>query len=120
MKNVLRCTAVFLLCIASYQKMPIHAQAEPGVIEVHAKRFAFTPAEITLTKGETVTLSFTSDDVTHGLTIPELGVSTEISKGKVTRIELTPQQAGTFQGRCNHFCGVGHGSMTMSVTVKEK
>ncbi len=67
-----------------------------------------------------MTLEFTAEDTTHGLKIPELGVDMESGKGKVTRVEVTPQQAGTFEGRCSHFCGVGHGSMVLSVTVKEK
>jgi cytochrome c oxidase subunit II len=120
MKNTVRYIAVVVLCLAACEWAPTHAQEQPRVIEIHAKRFSFTPAEITITKGETVTLSLTSDDATHGLSIPELGVNTAITKGKITKVEVTPQQAGTFEGRCNNFCGVGHGSMVFSVQVKDK
>jgi cytochrome c oxidase subunit 2 len=120
MKNTVRYIAVVVLCLAACEWAPTHAQEQPRVIEIHAKRFSFTPAEITITKGETVTLSLTSDDATHGLSIPELGINVTIMKGKVTTVELTPQQAGTFAGQCNHFCGVGHGSMVFSVQVKDK
>jgi cytochrome c oxidase subunit II len=120
MKNAVRYIAVVVLCLAACEWAPTHAQEQPRVIEIHAKRFSFTPGEITIAKGETVTLSLTSEDVTHGLSIPELGVNVTIMKGKVTNVELTPQQAGTFQGQCTHFCGVGHGSMVFSVQVKEK
>jgi cytochrome c oxidase subunit II len=120
MKNMFRLVAVVALCLAACEWAPTHAQEQPRVIEVHAKRFSFAPAEITIAKGETVTLSLTSDDTTHGLSIPELGVNVTIMKGKPTTVEVTPQQAGTFEGRCNHFCGVGHGSMVLSVQVKDK
>ena len=120
MKRFVRFTVVSLLCASMYLKVPMQAQQQPRVIEIHAKRFSFEPASIEITKGEPVTLSIIAEDTTHGLSIPELGVSTELSKGKATKIELNPQQAGTFQGRCSHFCGVGHGSMVFSVTVKEK
>jgi cytochrome c oxidase subunit II len=120
MKYVVRYLVVFLLSFTAFEKPAIHAQDQPQVIEIHAKRFSFTPAEITLTKGEKATLSLTSDDVTHGLVIPDLGVNVTIPKGKVTKVEVTPQQAGTFHGQCGHFCGAGHASMTFSVEVKDK
>ena len=120
MKNIVRLIAVVVLCLAACEWAPTHAQEQPRVIEIHAKRFSFTPAEITIDKGETVTLSLTAEDTTHGLSIPDLGVNVTIMKGKATTVEVTPQQAGTFEGRCNHFCGVGHGSMVFSVQVKDK
>ena len=120
MKSIIRYTMLFALFVSLTYKSPIQAQDGPRVIQIHAKRFSFTPAEIELTKGEPVTLEFTAEDTTHGLKIPELGVDTESAKGKVTRVEVTPEQVGTFEGRCSHFCGVGHGSMVLSVTVKEK
>jgi cytochrome c oxidase subunit II len=118
-KNIARYLLVIILCLAAYEKPPIHAQEQPRVIEIHAKRFSFSPAQITLTKGEKVTLALTADDTTHGLSIPDLGVNVTLTKGKVTNVEVTPQQAGTFQGMCSHFCGVGHGSMVFSVVVKD-
>src|SRR5258706_368672 len=51
------------------------AQDEIRTIEIHASRFAFTPSEITLKKGETVKLRLLSDDVTHALFIPDLNVN---------------------------------------------
>jgi cytochrome c oxidase subunit 2 len=120
MKNILGYIAVCLLYCAVYDGVTLGAEDQPQVIEIHATRFSFAPAEITLTKGETITLDLTSEDVTHGLSIPELGVNATINKGKSTKVDVTPQQAGTFEGRCSHFCGVGHGSMLFSVHVKDK
>jgi cytochrome c oxidase subunit 2 len=120
MKIIVRYIAVVVFCLAACAWAPTQAQEQTRVIEIHAKRFSFTPGEITITKGETVTLSLTSDDATHGLSIPELGINVTITKGKTTKVEVTPQQVGTFEGRCNHFCGVGHGSMVFSVQVKDK
>jgi cytochrome c oxidase subunit II len=120
MKNIVFSIAAVFLSLAVYKWAPVHAQEQPRVIEIHAKRFSFTPAEISITKGETVTLSITSQDATHGLAIPELGVNLTLMKGKVVKVEVTPQQAGTFEGRCNQFCGVGHGTMVFTVLVKDK
>ena len=120
MKPFVRYAAVFLLCAPGYDRAPILAQQQPKEIEIHAQRFSFTPAEIEITKGEKVTLTLTSEDATHGLSIPELGINASINKGKATVVELTPQQAGTFEGRCSHFCGTGHGSMVFSIKVKDQ
>jgi len=120
MKSIIRYLAVIIVCCSIYGRPPIQAQDQPRVIEIHAKRFSFTPAEITLTKGEKVTLSLTADDTAHGLLIPDLGVNVSLPKGKVTKVDITPEEVGTFQGQCGHFCGVGHASMVFSVQVKEK
>ncbi len=95
------------------------AQETGKTIEIHAKRFAFQPAEITLQKGETVTLRLFSDDVPHSLVIKDLGVNREVSKGKEEDVTVTPDKAGDFRGKCGRFCGSGHGSMSLTVHVKE-
>ncbi len=88
-------------------------------IEVTASRFSFSPNEITVKKGDPVTITVHSSDVTHGLVIPDLGIRTEVKKGQSEDLTLTPEAAGTFQGKCAHFCGKGHGSMTFTVHVVE-
>ena len=47
-------------------------------IEIAAKRFTYTPAEITLRKGEPVVLVLHSEDVAHGIKFAELNLKTEI------------------------------------------
>ena len=93
--------------------------AHPRRIEIVASRFSFSPAEITLKKGETVTLVLRSTDVTHGLKVPELGIKTDIRKGRETDVTITPAEVGQFAGKCAHFCGDGHGSMTLQIDVVE-
>ncbi|MGA2886518.1 MAG: cupredoxin domain-containing protein [Terracidiphilus sp.] len=95
------------------------AQDGNRIVEVHAKRFAFVPAEITVKKGETVTLSLISDDVSHSLLIEGLGVNQTIVKGHATQVRITPNKAGDFAGRCGRFCGSGHGTMHFVVHVTE-
>jgi cytochrome c oxidase subunit II len=91
----------------------------PGTISITAKRFSFSPNEITVKKGEEVTLVIQSKDVSHGLVIEDLGVRTDVKKGQSAEVKFTPETAGTFQGKCAHFCGEGHGSMTLTVHVTE-
>lgn len=99
---------------------PLHLRAqEPKVIEIAAKRFAFSPSEITLKKGETVKLKIVSEDVTHGLYLKPLKIDADIQPGKTTEVTVTPQSAGKFTAICDHFCGVNHGNMKMTVVVEE-
>ena len=95
------------------------AEVAPQRIEVTARRFQFTPAEITLKKGEPVVMVLNSTDTTHGLEVDELGLKTEIHKGKVTELPFTPDKAGTFVGHCAVFCGAGHAGMTLTFHIEE-
>ncbi|HEU0107100.1 MAG TPA: cupredoxin domain-containing protein [Vicinamibacteria bacterium] len=105
-----------LLAVAS---PAARAQDEPRVIVITAKRFEFSPNQITLAKGETVKLQVKSEDVTHGLFVRPLGIDAEIAPGRVTELTLTPETAGTYRAICDHFCGAGHGGMKMTIVVRE-
>jgi cytochrome c oxidase subunit 2 len=113
----LKLVFVVALCISA---LKCTATQEPNkTIEIHAHRFAFSPSEITVKKGETVRLKLISDDVPHSLLIKDLGINQVMTKGKPAQVTFTPQQAGDFQGQCGHFCGAGHGKMTIAVHVTE-
>jgi cytochrome c oxidase subunit II len=89
------------------------------VIEITAKKFEFTPSEITLKKGEPVILRLTSADRVHGFMSKPLKIDTDIPPGKTTDVAVTPDSAGGFTVICDHYCGTGHGNMKMKVTVVE-
>lgn len=95
------------------------AQSAPRRIEVTAKRFDFTPGEITLKKGEAVVLTLKSDDVPHGVRFKELGVEVKVGKGETGEVAFTPTKTGTFVGHCSVFCGPGHGTMKLTLHVVE-
>jgi cytochrome c oxidase subunit 2 len=95
------------------------AQSAPRHIEVTAKRFDFTPGEITLKKGEAVVLTLKSLDVPHGVRFKELGVEVKVGKGETGEVTFTPTKTGTFVGHCSVFCGSGHGSMKLALHVVE-
>jgi cytochrome c oxidase subunit II len=115
---------VFRICLllpfAAFNATGAMSQAAARRIEIHAKRFSFVPAEITVNKNEPVTLSLTSEDVTHALLIPGLNINATASKGHVTEVTFTPDKAGDFRGKCGRFCGSGHGSMLFVVHVTDK
>jgi len=90
----------------------------PAVVAITAHRFEFSPAEVTLERGQPVVLRLTSLDVTHGFYSKQLGLDEIIEHGKVLDLPLTPGEAGRFTVICDHFCGAGHGNMKMVVVVR--
>ena len=92
---------------------------QPRVIEISAKRFEFTPNQITIRKGETVTLRVAAEDRDHGFLQEDLGIDLDLTPGKVAEITITPQTAGRFTAICDNFCGSGHGNMKMIINVVE-
>ncbi len=107
-----------VLALALVGPRKVHADS-PKVVEITAKRFEFSPNKITLKKGEPVTIRLTSADVVHGFFLRPLKIDELISPDKPTEVTVTPQTAGTFTTICDHFCGVNHGSMKMTVVVEE-
>ena len=88
------------------------------VIDITAKRFAFSPDKITLKQGQTVKLRLHSEDVTHGFFLRPLKLDEEIPAGQTVEVTVTPQAAGTFTTICDHFCGANHGNMNMTIVVE--
>lgn len=106
-----------LLLLGTWLNLPV--TAEPKVIKITAKKYEFSPKEITLKKGETVTLQLTSLDRKHGFSAPALNVRSDITPGKVTELKVTPKEAGTTQYYCDVFCGSGHDDMTGTLKVTD-
>jgi cytochrome c oxidase subunit 2 len=93
--------------------------AEPApLVKITAARFHFTPDRIVLAKGRPVTLQLTSADRTHGFMVKPLGIDTDIAPGKTTAITIRPERAGTYTTICDHYCGLGHGGMKMTIVVQ--
>jgi len=88
------------------------------VIKIQAKRFVYTPNEITIKKGEAVVLEFTSLDFVHGFNIPDLKIRADLPPGQITRVSIKPEKAGVYDFLCDNFCGSGHEEMSGRIIVK--
>jgi cytochrome c oxidase subunit 2 len=116
----------FLICLplalpsmlAFTSSRSARADMSARVVEITAKRFAFVPNSITLRKGETATLRLHSEDVTHGFFMRALKIDEVIEPGQTKDVTITPQTAGSFTTICDHFCGVNHGNMNMTIVVE--
>jgi len=93
------------------------AEPKEKVIKITAKRFDYTPGNLTLKKGEPVILEFTTLDVLMGFNLPELNVRADIVPDKVTRVRFVPDKTGTFTFLCDIFCGTRHEEMNGTITV---
>jgi cytochrome c oxidase subunit 2 len=110
-----------VLCLSALALLTGAAKPDAGdmpVIDITARRFAFSPDKITLTKGKTVKLRIHSEDVTHSFFLRPLKLDEEIPAGQTIEVTVTPLEAGTFTLICDHFCGANHGNMNMTVAVE--
>ncbi|MBI2665578.1 cupredoxin domain-containing protein [Candidatus Woesearchaeota archaeon] len=88
-------------------------------IVVKAYNFGFTPSVIKVKQGEEVTLKIVGVSGYHGISIPELGVSSEgITAGQETSVAFTADKKGSFKFRCNVYCGDGHRNMVGQLIVE--
>jgi cytochrome c oxidase subunit 2 len=111
-------SAVFALLLAAAAGLSAGA-AEPRVVRIVAKRFSYTPSEVTLKKGEPVVLELVSEDRVHGFKLPAFKIRTDVRPNEVARVPLTPDKVGTFTFACDVFCGDGHDDMTGTLIVTE-
>ena len=76
-------TIAAVLCVSASLLLTgtsrVHAEDVP-VIDITAKRFAFSPDKITLKKGQTVKLRLHGEDVTHGFFLRPRKLDEEIRR----------------------------------------
>jgi len=116
-RNRRRCLAALSSILALGLVGRYAAAQSERVIKVQAKKFAFTPGEIALKKGEPVVFELTTEDVFMGFSVPELNVRADIVPGNTSRLRLTPQQTGKFDFTCDVFCGDKHEEMQGQIVV---
>jgi len=85
-------------------------------IQVAATQYAFEPATIEVTAGESVRLVIRSKDVVHGFSIPDLKIEARIpAGGQPVTVEFVAPPPGRYDIACSEYCGAGHGQMTAAL-----
>jgi len=124
--------AAATLAIASAQAG--QGQGEAQAIEVSAKKYEFSPAEIHVKNGTHVQLRVTATDRDHGMEFdvyakgsnkkgdPGLVFSIakpsfKLPKAEAQTIEFDAKQPGTYEWHCAVFCGIGHHGMKGQIVV---
>jgi len=89
------------------------------VFEVKATKYEFTPKTFDIPLGTAVQFKVTAVDNTHGFEIEGVKDScVTIPKGETKTIDYKADKAGKVSFKCCHVCGLGHGKMNGSMTVK--
>lgn len=94
-------------------------QVAPGRYEVRmvAQIWSFTPHEIRVPAGSTVTFIATSRDVVHGLFIPRTTVNVMLLPGQIARVTARFDRPGEYPLICHEYCGIAHHTMAGKVIV---
>ena len=66
---------------------------------------------------KSVELQLNSRDVIHSFWVPAFLQKRDMIPGRTNYINLTPQQEGTFEGKCAELCGEYHSEMLFNVKV---
>ncbi|MFZ0884858.1 MAG: cupredoxin domain-containing protein [Candidatus Acidiferrales bacterium] len=131
-------TIVFLAVVIHGDFVRAIAAAQtsaPRVIEVSAKKYEFTPAEIHVKQGARVELKVHSVDETHGIKIdvypegakdkskPGLLFDHPETNGKVEKnvdqvLDFVAVEPGTYDFKCAKLCGMGHRHMQGKLIVE--
>ncbi|WP_055491906.1 cytochrome c oxidase subunit II [Streptomyces sp. TP-A0356] len=70
-----------------------------------------------LPKGKTVRFVLTSRDVIHSFWVVPFLMKMDVIPGHTNAFQVTPNQEGTFRGKCAELCGVDHSRMLFNVKV---
>ena len=88
-------------------------------ISVSVDNWAFTPAVITVKKGEKITVRLNVVAGTHSFAVPGLGINQTLTPGQVADVVIPTDTAGTFDFRCTIPCGAGHKEMKGTIIITE-
>ena len=116
---ILKMFVVIILSASMVGGTKASMQRSAPKIDINAKRFGYQPSEVTLRKGQPVTLVFHSQDVNHGFESEDFHVKADIPKRGTAEVTFVPDQVGDFTGKCAHFCGAGHGQMQLTIHVTQ-
>lgn len=78
-----------------------------------------TLGELVLPKGQPVKLIMTSEDVLHGVFLPNMRIKQDVVPGLYSYLSFTPTLAGEHPVYCTEFCGAGHSDMLAKAYVVE-
>lgn len=73
--------------------------------------------ELVLPVDQVVHLRLEADDVNHSFWVPDFLSKRDLIPGLVNEIQITPNETGTYVGRCAEYCGLDHWRMLYTVRV---
>lgn len=103
--------------------------AEPGLVErapsryeayILASTWEFTPPEIRIPVGSTITFYLTSTDVLHGFWVEGTNINIMVLPGHVSKLTARFEKPGEYLLVCHEYCGVSHHEMAGKVIVEPR
>lgn len=116
------CLWLFLLIAAglvvAFAPLPVRQAApQERIFRVEASQFAYSPSELKVNPGDTVTIQLVSTDVVHGLYVDGYDISIEADPGQTAMLTFTADRPGSYRVRCNVTCGAMHPFMIGKLNV---
>src|SRR5512138_704517 len=104
--------------VVAFVPLPLQPIApQERIFRLDARQFAYSPSELHVNAGDTVTLQLVSTDVVHGLYVDGYDVSVEADPGQTATLTFVAAKPGSFRFRCNVTCGAMHPFMIGKLTV---
>ena len=104
--------------IVAFVPLPVPTiTPQARTFRIDARQYAYSPSELKVNAGDTVTIQLVSTDVVHGLYVDGYDVSVEADPGQTASLTFVADKPGSFRFRCNVTCGAMHPFMIGKITV---
>lgn len=104
--------------VVTFAPLPVqHIAPQERTFRIDARQFSYSPSELKVNAGDSVTIQLVSNDVVHGLYVDGYDVSIEADPGQSATLTFTADKPGSFRFRCNVTCGAMHPFMIGKLTV---
>jgi len=104
--------------VVAFVPLPVQSTTpQERNFRIEARQFAYSPSELNVNPGDTVTIQLVSTDVAHGLYIDGYDISIEADPGQSATLTFTANKPGSFRMRCNVTCGAMHPFMIGKLIV---
>ena len=104
--------------VVAFAPLPVQLTApQERTFRIDARQFAYSPSELKVNAGDTVTIQLVSNDVVHGVYVDGYDVSVEADPGQTATMSFVADKAGSFRFRCNVTCGAMHPFMIGRLNV---
>jgi len=87
------------------------------IFRINARQYAYSPSELEINRGDSVTIQLVSTDVVHGLYLDGYDLSVVADPGQTASLTFTADKPGSFRFRCNITCGAMHPFMIGRLAV---
>ena len=104
--------------VVAFAPLPISVMTpQERTFRIDARQYAYSPSELQVNPGDTVTIQLLSTDVVHGLYLDGYDISVEADPGQTAILTFTADKPGSFRFRCNVTCGAMHPFMIGKLNV---